>query len=201
IGTKGPEPRAMAGTPQADSGGGLDPRRTGVRALGSYWGGGGENIDAISGNLNFTIALFSPQTRNGNKTTFALSYNSQIWRQDGGGITLLGQDTGYGLGWKLQAGSITPVWAAGGTIDHYLFTDSSGAEYSLSVNKSPSHVRLMGKGRKERISPIWPETADLVTALIRRQPRKPDEPIFVNRYKSPLTASGFRFRLAWLDSL
>lgn len=61
--------------------------------------------------------------------------------------------------------------------------------------KSPAHVRLMGKGRKERISPIWPETADLVTALIRREPRKPDEPIFVNRYKSPLTASGFRFRL------
>jgi len=29
------------GTPQADSGGGLDPRRIGVRALGSYWGGGG----------------------------------------------------------------------------------------------------------------------------------------------------------------
>ena len=61
--------------------------------------------------------------------------------------------------------------------------------------KSPAHVRIMGKGRKERISPIWPETADLVTALIRRQPRKPDEPIFVNRYRSPLTASGFRFRL------
>ena len=53
----------------------------------------------------------------------------------------------------------------------------------------------MGKGRKERISPIWPETADLVTALMRRQPRKPDEPIFVNRYGAPLTASGFRFRL------
>jgi site-specific recombinase XerD len=61
--------------------------------------------------------------------------------------------------------------------------------------KSPAHVRLMGKGRKERISPIWPETADLITALIRRQPRKPDEPIFVNRYRAPLTASGFRFRL------
>jgi site-specific recombinase XerD len=61
--------------------------------------------------------------------------------------------------------------------------------------KSPTHARLMGKGRKERISPIWPETADLVTALMRRQPRKPDEPIFVNRYGTPLTASGFRFRL------
>jgi site-specific recombinase XerD len=61
--------------------------------------------------------------------------------------------------------------------------------------KSPAHVRLMGKGRKERISPIWPETADLITALLQRQPRKPDERIFVNRYRSPLTASGFRFRL------
>ncbi|MGA3241856.1 MAG: tyrosine-type recombinase/integrase [Bryobacteraceae bacterium] len=61
--------------------------------------------------------------------------------------------------------------------------------------KSPAHVRLMGKGRKERISPIWPETAALITALMQRQPRKPDEPIFVNRYRSPLTASGFRFRL------
>jgi len=54
---------------------------------------------------------------------------------------------------------------------------------------------VSSKGRKERISPIWPETANLVTALRRRQPRKPDEPIFVNRYRSPLTASGFRFRL------
>ena len=61
--------------------------------------------------------------------------------------------------------------------------------------QSPAHVRLMGKGRKERISPIWPETADLVTALMRRQPRKTDEPLFVNRYGEPLTASGFRFRL------
>ena len=49
--------------------------------------------------------------------------------------------------------------------------------------------------RKERISPICPETADLVTASIRREPGRSDEPIFVNRYKSPLTASGFRFRL------
>jgi site-specific recombinase XerD len=61
--------------------------------------------------------------------------------------------------------------------------------------KSPAHIRLMGKGRKERISPIWPETAALIAALMQRQPRKPDEPIFVNRYRSPLTASGFRFRL------
>lgn len=61
--------------------------------------------------------------------------------------------------------------------------------------KSPTHVTLMGKGRKERISPIWPETAELLVALLRRHPRHSDEAVFVNRYGEPLTASGFRFRL------
>jgi site-specific recombinase XerD len=56
-------------------------------------------------------------------------------------------------------------------------------------------VRLLGKGRKERISPLWPETAEVITALLRRSPRRADEPLFVNRYGEPLTASGFRFRL------
>ncbi len=58
--------------------------------------------------------------------------------------------------------------------------------------KSPAHVRLLGKGRKERISPLWQETADLLHALMRRQPRQPDEPLFVNRYREPLGASGVR---------
>jgi site-specific recombinase XerD len=61
--------------------------------------------------------------------------------------------------------------------------------------KSPSHVRLLGKGQKERISPVWPETAEVIAALQRRSPRRPDERLFVNRYGEPLTASGFRFRL------
>jgi len=61
--------------------------------------------------------------------------------------------------------------------------------------ESPAHVRLMGKGQKERISPMWPETADLLTALMRRLPRPSDQPVFLNRYGEPLTASGFRFRL------
>ena len=61
--------------------------------------------------------------------------------------------------------------------------------------KSPAHVNLLGKGQKERISPIWLETAELISALLRRRPRQPDETVFVNRYGEPLTASGFRFRL------
>lgn len=61
--------------------------------------------------------------------------------------------------------------------------------------KSPAHVRLLGKGQKERISPMWPETAEVITSLLRRSPRPADQPIFRNRYGEPLTASGFRFRL------
>ena len=45
--------------------------------------------------------------------------------------------------------------------------------------ESPAHVRLSGKGRKERICPLWPETADLIRALLHRQPRSSDEPIFL----------------------
>ena len=36
----------------------------------------------------------------------------------------------------------------------------------------------------------------LLKALLQRQPRADDEPIFVNRYRAPLGASGLRFRLA-----
>lgn len=60
----------------------------------------------------------------------------------------------------------------------------------------PACVRLYGKGRKERLSPLWPETVSLLRALLRRQPRADDEPIFVNRYGIPLGPSGVRFKLA-----
>lgn len=60
---------------------------------------------------------------------------------------------------------------------------------------APAQVQLRGKGRKERICPLWPETASLIAALLRRKPRDKDEPIFANRYGLPLCASGVRFRL------
>jgi site-specific recombinase XerD len=60
---------------------------------------------------------------------------------------------------------------------------------------SPTCVRLYGKGRKERLCPLWPETVSLLRSLLRRQPRAADEPIFVNRYGAPLGSSGVRFKL------
>lgn len=61
--------------------------------------------------------------------------------------------------------------------------------------ESPAQVELFGKGRKSRICPLWPETVDVIKALLRRLPRSDDEPIFVNRYGQPLGAAGVRFKL------
>jgi site-specific recombinase XerD len=61
--------------------------------------------------------------------------------------------------------------------------------------ESPAQVTLFGKGRKERVSPLWPETADLLKALMRRQPRADGEKIFLNCYGQPLGAAGVRFKL------
>lgn len=133
VGDLAEKPRTTAGTPPADSGNGLDPRRTGVRVFGSYWGAAGEQIDTTSGNLSFSVPLIKAMARGNWSIQFVLSYNSQMWRKDTQ-TWFMGQDVGYGLGWKLQAGSITPIWTNTSQIDYYLYTDSTGAEYSLSVN-------------------------------------------------------------------
>ncbi len=116
--------------------GGIDPRRVGVRPAGSYWGAEGEQIDMLSGNLNFTVPLFKAMGRGGWGQTFALSDNSQFWRKDSGGTWKMARDVGYGLGWRLQVGSLTPYYQVDWTLDHYLFIDSTGAEYRLNVNTS-----------------------------------------------------------------
>jgi len=110
-----------------------DARQVGVRSLGSYWGGGGEQTDMRSGNLNYTIPLLKALGRGGWGVNFKLSYNSQNWRQDLGGTWQFGRDTGYGYGWRLQAGSLTPVYQ-GTSLHHYVFIDSTGAEYRLDQN-------------------------------------------------------------------
>jgi site-specific recombinase XerD len=61
--------------------------------------------------------------------------------------------------------------------------------------ESPAQVELLGKGRKSRICPLWPETVDVLKALLRQQPRAVDESLFVNRYGQPLGAAGVRFKL------
>ena len=111
-------------------------RQVGVRPTGTYWGATGENIDVRSGNLNFSLPLITAQARNGWSVPFNLNYNSQNWRKDNAGTNWdFDTDVGYGFGWRLQAGSITAAWNPGGfTADHFLFMDSTGAEYRLDHN-------------------------------------------------------------------
>jgi hypothetical protein len=123
--TSGPFPSA---TPEG--------RRVGVRSTGAYWGAGGENIDVMSGNLNFTLPLVKAQSRSSWGVGFNLNYNSQNWRYDSGGNWNFGGDVGYGFGWQLLAGSLTAVLSDPFTISYYLFTDSTGAEYRLDQNVS-----------------------------------------------------------------
>lgn len=131
-GNNGPATAWTITTPPATA---VDPRRIGLNTNGRYWGGGGEQIDTLSGNLNFSLPLVTAQGRTGWNVSTGLSYNSQNWRQDAGTNWQLGSDVGYGYGWKIQLGSITPYylgWPNG--VDHYAFTDSSGAEYRLDQN-------------------------------------------------------------------
>jgi site-specific recombinase XerD len=93
-----------------------------------------------------------------------------------------------------------------GMRDHALlsFLYNSGARIQEALDlcseairlEAPSCVRLHGKGRKERICPLWPETVMLLKKLLERQPRASNERVFVNRYGEPLGASGVRFKLA-----
>ena len=112
-------------------------RRVGVRSTGAYWGASGENIDVRSGNLSFSLPLLTLKGRAGFGASFSLSYNSQNWRNDSGTNWNYDGDVGYGFGWRLLAGSITPVWNSGGmTASYFLFMDSTGAEYRLDQGTS-----------------------------------------------------------------
>jgi site-specific recombinase XerD len=92
-----------------------------------------------------------------------------------------------------------------GERDHVLLAVlyNTGARIAEALNvrlsdirlDSPAQVRVWGKGRKERISPLWPETVELLVTFLKRNPIGPGEVIFRNRYGNPLGASGVRFRL------
>jgi len=111
----------------------IEPRRVGIRAEGSYYGGAGEQLDMRSGNLNYSVPLISAQGRGGWSLPLGLSYNSQNWRKDSA-TWRFGRDVGYGFGWRLMAGALTPIYSDALTVHHWLFTDSTGAEYRLDVN-------------------------------------------------------------------
>ena len=56
----------------------------------------------------------------------------------------------------------------------------------------PAQVRLLGKGRKERLCPLWSESIELLRQMLRDRRVHPsdDAPLFVNAAGRPLTRFG-----------
>lgn len=61
----------------------------------------------------------------------------------------------------------------------------------------PASVLLRGKGRKERVCPLWPETARSLRDLLEKNQIAPHEPrpVFLNRHGQMLTRFGARLIL------
>ncbi|MYN64363.1 MAG: tyrosine-type recombinase/integrase [Acidobacteria bacterium] len=58
-----------------------------------------------------------------------------------------------------------------------------------------SSVLLHGKGRKERVVPLWKSTAAQLRRWLPRIDRNPDAPVFPNRAGRPLSRSGVEHQL------
>ena len=67
----------------------------------------------------------------------------------------------------------------------------------LQLSK-PFSIRIFGKGRKERICPIWPETAQLLRQLLEERGIDERLPVtvFTNHVGHPITRFGIRYLLA-----
>jgi site-specific recombinase XerD len=61
----------------------------------------------------------------------------------------------------------------------------------------PAHARLVGKGRKERVCPLWPQTAGLLKNFLAESatPADSTRPLFLNSRGQPLTRFGVRYLL------
>jgi site-specific recombinase XerD len=64
--------------------------------------------------------------------------------------------------------------------------------------QSPPQITLVGKGRKTRICPLWPQTAKVLKLLIseRGLDMRSNAPVFCNQRGERLTRFGIRYLLA-----
>lgn len=85
-----------------------------------------------------------------------------------------------------------------------LFLFNCGARVSETVNVTwndlqlipPRQVRLRGKGRKERLVPMWRETADALHRLRSMSPVRDHPHVFTNRHGHQLTRDGVAYIIA-----
>jgi len=87
---------------------------------------------------------------------------------------------------------ISTMFNTGGRVQEIL--DLRPCDFQLV---RPFHARLFGKGRKERLCPLWQQTARLLHDLIceRGLALQSQEPLFINHRGYPLSRYGARYIL------
>lgn len=61
--------------------------------------------------------------------------------------------------------------------------------------RSPASIHIIGKGRRERVLPLWQETATAIRAWIAVRPKDGDTALFLNSAGRMMTRSGFEYIL------
>jgi integrase/recombinase XerD len=97
----------------------------------------------------------------------------------------------------------TATWS--GYRDHVLFSVfyNTGARTSEVIGmmvkdvfmNGDKYVRFHGKGRKDRVIPLWKSTAKLLAAWLKFIDMQPEAPVFPNSHGGALTRSGVENRL------
>lgn len=62
--------------------------------------------------------------------------------------------------------------------------------------RTPASIHVMGKGRRERVLPLWRETAAAIRAWLAVRPPGSDVALFLNSSGRTMTRSGFEYVLA-----
>lgn len=74
-------------------------------------------------------------------------------------------------------------------------SEAAGLRWDDLQLAAPRQVRLRGKGKKERVLPLWPETANALHRLRGMYRGADGQCVFVNRHGQPLTRDGIAYIL------
>lgn len=71
----------------------------------------------------------------------------------------------------------------------------------LVLQKTSPHVRCMGKGRKERVTPLTKQVVAVLIALLKECGDKPDDPVFLNSRGGHLSRDAVERRVTKYSSM
>jgi site-specific recombinase XerD len=74
-------------------------------------------------------------------------------------------------------------------------SEVTGVQWTDLQLMPPRQVRLRGKGKKERLLPLWRETANALHKLRGMAKSSDQQHVFVNRHRQPLTRDGVAYIL------